>query len=95
MRDHQKEFPVGMMCKVFNVSRGGFYPIQKWSSSNRDNENRMLLSEIMRIHQDSKARYGSLRITQELNVRGFKASRPRVARHIHTKEYLRRSNASA
>ncbi len=80
MKDYQKEFPVGKMCKVFKVSRSRFYEWSKYHSSNRDNENRMLLFEIMRIHEQSKATYGSPRITDELKARGFKASRPRVAR---------------
>ncbi|MFN2431164.1 MAG: IS3 family transposase, partial [Cryomorphaceae bacterium] len=34
----------------------------------------MLLFEIRRIHKQSRASYGSPRITKELNARGFKAS---------------------
>lgn len=96
MKDHQKEFPVGKMCKVFKVSRGGFYAWQKHVPSDRDNENRMLLSEIQRIHQMSKASYGSPRITDELRARGFNVSRPRVARlmnkngirAVHAKKFV-------
>ncbi len=80
MRDHQREFPVGKMCKVFKVSRSGFYAWRGRGPSDRDNENRMLLSEIQRIHGRSKATYGSPRITDELKARGFDVSRPRVAR---------------
>lgn len=95
MKDHQKEFPVGKMCKVF-VSRGGFYAWRKHVPSDRDNENRMLLSEIQRIHQMSKASYGSPRITAELRARGFNVSRPRVARlmnkngirAVHVKKFV-------
>lgn len=54
-------------------------------ASNRDNENRMLLFEIRRIHQKSKASYGSPRITDELKAKGFKVSRPRVARLMKQK----------
>lgn len=53
--------------------------------SKRDNENRMLLCEIQRIHQMSKASYGSPRITDELRARGFNVSRPRVARLMKEK----------
>ena len=80
MKDHQKEFPVGKMCKVFNVSRSGFYAWRNRIPSDRDNENRILLSEIQRIHRQSSASYGSPRITDELKARGFGVSRPRVAR---------------
>lgn len=96
MKDHQKEFPVGKMCKVFRVSRSGFYGWRDRTPSNRDSENRMLLSEIMRIHGRSKASYGSPRITEELRARGFDVSRPRVARlmkknkirAVHAKKFV-------
>jgi len=96
MKDYQKEFPVEKMCMVFKISRSSFYANQRWLPSNRSNENRALLFEIRRIHQQSKASYGSPRITQELNVRGFKVSRPRVARlmnkhkikAVHAKKFV-------
>ncbi len=96
MTDYRREFPVEKMCIVFKVSKSAFYDAMKYLPSNRDNENRMLLFEIRRIHQESKATYGSPRITDELNARGFKASRPRVARlmkqnkirAIHAKKFL-------
>jgi transposase InsO family protein len=96
MKDYRKEFPVGKMCKVFKVSTSSFYEALKYLSSNRDNENRMLVSEIRRIHLMSRASYGSPRITKELNSLGFKVSRPRVARlmrghkirAVHAKKFV-------
>lgn len=96
MKDHQKEFSVGKMCKVFKVSRSRFYGARNYIPSNRDNENRMLLFEIRRIHEQSKASYGSPRIADELKSRGFKISRPRVARlmkqnrirAVHAKKFI-------
>lgn len=96
MKDYQKEFPVGKMCKIFKVSKSGFYGKRHYISSNRNNENRALLAEIRRIHEQSKASYGSPRITDELKSRGFKVSRPRVARlmkqssirAVHAKKFV-------
>jgi transposase InsO family protein len=68
------------MCRVFKVSRSGFYGWRGHAPSKRDNENRMLLCEIQRIHGRSKASYGSPRITDELRACGYEVSRPRVAR---------------
>ncbi len=84
------------MCKVFKVSRSGFYAWQNHTPSKRDNENRMLLCEIMRVHERSKASYGSPRMTDELRARGFDVSRPRVARlmrqnkirAVHAKKFV-------
>lgn len=96
MKDHQKEFPVGKMCKVFKVSKSRYYEWRNYMPSKRDHENRALLFEIGRIHEQSKATYGSPRITNELRSRGFKVSRPRVARlmkqsrirAVHAKKFV-------
>jgi putative transposase len=69
-----------MMSKVFKVSRSAFYKSLHYLPSERDHENRILLFEIRRIHQQSKASYGSPRITDELKALGFRASEPRVER---------------
>lgn len=69
------------MCKIFKVSRSGFY---SWLNSDalsfRGNENQRLTGQILKVHADSKGTYGSPRIASELNSRGIKVSRPRVAR---------------
>jgi len=68
------------MCTVLKVSRSGYY---KWIGSRpskRDIENRQLTKLIKDIFSQSKQTYGSPRITQELRDRGYKVSRPRVAR---------------
>lgn len=96
MKDYQKEFPVEKMCRIFKISKSGFYGARNYIPSNRDNENRTLLFEIRRIHEQSKASYGSPRITAELKSRGFKTSRPRVARlmkqngirAVHAKKFV-------
>ena len=85
MKDHRHEFPVGKMCIVFKVSKCGFYRNLGGPPSNRDNENRMLLFQIGRIHQQCGATYGSPRMTAELRAQGFKVSRPRVARLMRQK----------
>ncbi len=96
MKDYQKEYPVGKMCKVFKVSKSQFYERRNYQPSRRDNENRQLLFEIRRIHEQSKASYGSPRIAYELKMQGFNVSRPRVARlmkeskirAVHAKKFV-------
>lgn len=81
---------------VFKVSKSQYYQWRNHFQSARDGENRALLYEIQRIHLQSKASYGSPRITDELKARGFKASRPRVARlmkknkirAVHAKKFV-------
>lgn len=70
--------------------------MKNYIPSKRDGENRMLLAEIRRIHEQSKASYGSPRMTEELKKRGFDVSRPRVARlmkqsgikAVHAKKFV-------
>ena len=80
IKDHSKEYPIEKMCKVFKISKTSYYRSRNYIPSDRDGENRMLLSEIHRICERSKSTYGSPRITEELKAKGFKVSRPRVAR---------------
>lgn len=96
MKDYQQEFPVGKMCKIFKVSKSRFYQLRNYIPSKRDNENRILLIEIMRIHEQCKASYGSPRMTEELRKLGYHVSRPRVARlmkqhgirAVHAKKFV-------
>ncbi len=84
------------MCKALNVSKIAFYGMQNYLPSKRRNENRMLLSQIRRIHQLSRASYGSPRMTDKLKALGFTVSRPRVARlmaqhnihAVHAKKFV-------
>ena len=80
IKDHQHLFPVEKMCLALKVSRGGFYGWLHRPLSNRAKENMILLKKIQKIHTDSKQRYGSPRITDELHDAGYKVSQPRVAR---------------
>jgi putative transposase len=73
-------FPVGKMCLVLKISRGGFYTWLKSVPSIRNIENKILETEILQAFENSKKIYGSPRITQELRKKNIKVSRPRVAR---------------
>ena len=84
------------MCKILKVSKSRYYQMRHYIPSKRNGENRMLLAEIQRIHEQSKASYGSPRMTEELRKRGLDASRPRVARlmkqngikAVHAKKFV-------
>ncbi|MDC0584717.1 IS3 family transposase [Bacteroidales bacterium] len=80
IKDPKKAFAVEKMCKVFNVSRGGYYHWASRKPSNHSIETDIIKKEIKSIYQGSKGRYGSPKITMELKSKGIKASRPRVAR---------------
>lgn len=73
-------FPIAFMCKVLGVSRAGYYAWQDRKPSKRAQENETLSQQITKIHHESRGTYGSPRVTEELEARGFKADRKRVAR---------------
>lgn len=82
MMDHKdgEIFTVERMCRVFKVSRSGFYDWLTRKPSRRFLENERIMKEIKEIFHGSKGRYGSPKITIELRDRGMAVSRPRVAR---------------
>jgi len=80
MKNYSVEFGVERMCKVFNLSRSGYYDWQKRKPSARQIVNQQITEQIKQVYQESKGRYGSPKITEELVSNGWKVSRPRVAR---------------
>ncbi|WP_435380190.1 IS3 family transposase [Echinicola jeungdonensis] len=80
IRAHRHEFAVEKMCRVFKVSRSGFYGWLNRKPSKCAEEREEVSREIHKIYAESKCRYGSPKITIELRDRGFSVSRPRVAR---------------
>lgn len=85
---NSKKYPVEMMCRVFEVSKSGYYAWRKRPKSVRELENKMLSDEIRIIFAKSNESYGSPRITQQLKEAGKSVSRPRVAR-LMRKAHLR------
>lgn len=80
IRTHRSAFEVKKMCRVLKVSRSGYYDWFDRPESPRSSENRVLVKKIREIHEKSHGTYGSPRIADELNDRGFACSRPRTAR---------------
>jgi len=70
------------MCRVLEVSRSGYYRWLKRKPSRRDMDNERLDAQIRQIYDGSKGRYGSPKITRELEDRGCRVSKSRVARRM-------------
>jgi transposase InsO family protein len=69
------------MCRVLEVSRGGYYKWQKRRKSRRETENDKLLIEIRVEYKKGRKTYGSPTITDEINKKSDrKINRKRVAR---------------
>jgi putative transposase len=72
------------MCRTLSVSRSGYYGWRVRPESRRKAENRRLDVHIRAIFNKHKGRYGSPKITHELNAVGINASKNRVARRMRT-----------
>jgi putative transposase len=77
---HQDEFPIQRMCQVLVVSPSGYYAWQKRPESAQAKANRKLVMEIRAIHARSRGTYGSPRVYADLQLRGFRVGRNRIAR---------------
>ena len=61
-------YPVGVLCRVLNVARSGFYAWRHRPMSRRAQENQGLVTHIRACYQASRGRYGSPRIHQDLQA---------------------------
>lgn len=70
------------MCKVLKVSQSGYYRWKIAVLSKRLQKKNVLKEKITALYFESKQRYGSPRITMELNILGYKISRITVAKYM-------------
>lgn len=78
--DQRGNFKVGLMCRVLDVSRSGYYVWLKRPESIRKKANIKLADQIKVIHSQKRKVYGSPRIHKELREKGISCSQNRVAR---------------
>ena len=60
-----------LLCRVMQVSRSGYYLWKRRGPSAREQERARLMPRVRSIHQETKATYGSRRMSQELNALGY------------------------
>lgn len=68
------------MCRLYGVTRAGYYAWRHRRSGKRVQENAALLEQIVRVHAASRTLYGSPRIHRQLQREGVHTSENRVAR---------------
>lgn len=68
------------MCRVYGVTRAGFYAWRSRGFGSRAQENATLTQQIVRVHQASRALYGSPRVYRQLQAEGIHVGENRVAR---------------
>ena len=78
--EHRSQFPLGLMCRVLEVSRAGFYAWVQRGVSPRAQHDGQLQVAIAVSHRRSDGIYGSPRILRDLRDVGLRVGRKRVAR---------------
>jgi transposase InsO family protein len=68
------------LCRLFGVSRGGYYAWRERAGSFQQAYNGCVVDEMHKIHKEMKATYGSPRMTVELRNRGYRRCENTVAR---------------
>jgi hypothetical protein len=68
------------MCEALEVSASGYYAWAARPDSPAEQWRQELVAAIAAIHAEVKQRYGSPRMTAELNTRGYGCSEYTVAR---------------
>ena len=69
-----------LMCRVYEVTRAGYYAWRSRERSERERQNEALATEIRIVHTESRGTYGSPRVHQALRQRGHCVGKHRVAR---------------
>lgn len=89
----KQEQPVRKLCQVLEVSPSGYYDWRRRQTQPgpRAQENAQLLTEIIRIHHDSRQTYGSPRVQQHLARDGRRHGRNRIARLMRQQQLCGRS----
>ena len=77
---HRDSYPLGLMCRVLEVTRSGFYAWARRPPSARAEADARLRVAIRAIHAASRQRYGRPRIQRALQRQGVRVSGKRVGR---------------
>lgn len=77
---NRQHLPIALMCRVYGVTRAGFYAWRRRGPSSRAQENESLSGQIRQVHQASRGTYGSPRVYQRLREMGVSVGENRVAK---------------
>jgi putative transposase len=82
IKNHESQFPIDKMCLVLKISSSGYYKLKNRDISSKLLKQNQLKEKIKTLYFDFKKRYGSPRITAELNALGYQVSRITVAKYM-------------
>jgi putative transposase len=77
-------FKVAQMCRLFGVSRQGYYASIRRPPSRQIDKERVLRDRIQALHVESRETYGSPRLLKALHDEGFSVGKRRVERALRS-----------
>lgn len=80
MKALEKQYPLELMCEVFEVSRSGYQDWKRRGRSEREVRELRLLRAIEDVYKAGRGTYGSPRIYDQLKGMGHKVSKAKVER---------------
>ena len=80
IKQFQKDFQIGRMCRIIGVKRSAYYAWKRRPNSLRAKKDQEVTLNIRRIHKISGQKYGSPRIFKQLCAEGFCYGRNRIAK---------------
>jgi putative transposase len=92
IQSHARIFHITTMCRVLEVSKAGYYAWRARPLAERVKADRRLSARIRVIYEETKGRYGSPRVYQELRALGLACGKHRTARLMRA-EGLRAKSA--
>ncbi|WP_241255685.1 IS3 family transposase [Candidatus Protofrankia californiensis] len=93
--DGVNTFPVDYMCRMFQVSRQGYYAWKKRGPSQHDIDDATLSTKIKAIFDCHRGRYGVRRIFHELRRQGITVAYKWVQRLMRALEAGQRASPAA
>ncbi|MEE9304439.1 MAG: DDE-type integrase/transposase/recombinase [Thiotrichaceae bacterium] len=80
IESYRTEFSITMMCRLLEVSRAGFYRWLLRTPSVLAQRRALVRGAVVSVYHEFKKRYGSRRITEELNARDIPCTVNHVAK---------------
>jgi hypothetical protein len=81
IRKHENEYRVSSMCRVMHVSRSGYYAWRDRPAQSNAQQNE-LLSQIRRVHVQSRQAYGAKKTWLALKSQGIACGKHSVAQGL-------------
>lgn len=82
IQQHLNRYTVSQLCSALRFSRSTYYKALVRLPSNRRIEYEEFSRKVKKVYEDSKHRYGAVKICRKLNDEGLPCSLKRVQRHM-------------